>query len=90
MLTLNQIKENTQEVLQKLSVRNKDFTNSVNKAIEYDEDRINIQKELEKILERSNKIAKSIGLLYKEGKQEEANAAKAEASKLKEDSTWGR
>jgi seryl-tRNA synthetase len=86
MLTLNQIRNNTNAVIEKLSIRNKDFSELIQTAIEEDDKRKDIQTELDAILEKSNKIAKSIGLLFKEGKQAEANAAKAEASQLKEKS----
>lgn len=86
MLTLNQIRNNTNAVIEKLSIRNKDFSELIQTAIEEDDKRKDIQTELDAILEKSNKIAKSIGILFKEGKQAEANAAKAEASQLKEKS----
>lgn len=84
MLTLNQIKEQEETIVKKLSVRNKDFSELITKAVNEDENRKSIQQELDTILAKSNKIAKSIGLLFKEGKQEEANAAKKEAVNLKE------
>lgn len=86
MLTLNQIKGQKDEIIKKLSVRNKDFTELINKAIEEDDNRKSIQNELDAILAKSNQIAKSIGLLFKEGKQQEANDAKKEAVQLKEKS----
>ncbi|NPA45158.1 MAG: serine--tRNA ligase [Chlorobi bacterium] len=86
MLTINQIKNNKEEIIKKLSVRNKDFSELINKAIEEDNNRRAIQNELDATLAKSNQIAKSIGLLFKEGKQEEANNAKQEAVQLKEKS----
>ncbi len=85
MLTLTQIKEQPKEIIKRLSVRNKNFEDLINKAIEEDENRKSVQNELDTTLAKSNKIAKSIGLLFKEGKQEEANEAKQEAVKLKEE-----
>ncbi len=84
MLTINQIKEHKENVLEKLSVRNKDFSELLNKAIEEDDNRKSIQKKLDETLAKSNLFAKNIGLLFKEGKHEEANKAKQEAVKLKE------
>ena len=86
MLTLSQIREDSEMLIKNLSIRNKDFSDIINKALSSDDSRKEVQKELDQLLERSNKIAKSIGLLFKEGKHEEANEAKKEASKLKEDS----
>ncbi|MCD4793038.1 MAG: serine--tRNA ligase [Bacteroidales bacterium] len=85
MLTLNQIKEQPKEIIKRLSVRNKNFEDLINKAIKEDENRKSVQNELDTTLAKSNKIAKSIGLLFKEGKHEEANEAKQEAVKLKEE-----
>ncbi len=84
MLTINQIKSNTEVVLKQMTVRNKNYEELINKAIQEDDNRKSIQLELDAILEKSNKLAKSIGLLFKEGKQTEANEAKQEAIKLKE------
>ena len=65
MLTLNQIKEQPKEVIKKLSVRNKNFEELINKAIEEEENRKSIQNELDTTLAKSNKIAKRICLLFK-------------------------
>ncbi|RLD47948.1 MAG: serine--tRNA ligase [Bacteroidetes bacterium] len=84
MLTLNQIKNNPEELIKKLSVRNKDFSQLIHDAIKTDNKRKEIQSSLDATLEQSNKIAKSIGQLFKEGKQAEAGKAKSEAAELKE------
>ncbi len=84
MLTLNQIKNNPEELIKKLSVRNKDFSELIHKAVETDNNRKELQSSLDATLEKSNKIAKSIGQLFKEGKQAEAGEAKKEAAELKE------
>ncbi len=85
MLTLNQIRNNPEELIQKLSVRNKDFTELIYRAIKTDDKRRDLQGNLDATLEQSNKLAKSIGQLFKEGKQTEANEAKAGAASLKEE-----
>ncbi|MCF6184830.1 MAG: serine--tRNA ligase [Bacteroidales bacterium] len=85
MLTLNQIRNNPEELIKKLSVRNKDFTELIHEAIKTDDKRREIQRKFDAVSEQSNKFAKSIGQLYKEGKQDEANAAKANAASLKEE-----
>jgi len=84
MLTLNQINNNPEELIKKLSVRNKDFSELIYKAGETDSNRKELQSRLDATLEQSNKIAKSIGQLFKEGKQAEAGEAKSEAAELKE------
>lgn len=45
-----------------------------------------LQGELDKILQRSNSLAKEIGQLFKEGQQEKANGLKVESADLKEQS----
>jgi len=86
MLTLNQIKNNSEELIKKLSVRNKDFSKLIYEAIKVDENRKELKRNLDSVLEQSNKSAKSIGQLYKEGKQAEATEAKTKAAALKEES----
>ncbi len=85
MLTLNQIRNNPEEVIRKLSVRNKDFGELIKNAIKTDDERRKFKGELDSTLAESNKLAKSIGQLFKEGKQSEANEAKTKAALLKEE-----
>ncbi len=85
MLTLYQIRNNTEEIIKKLSVRNKDFSEPVYEAIKIDDERREIKGKSDLILAESNKLAKSIGQLFKEGKQAEANQAKEKAISLKEE-----
>ncbi len=85
MLTLNQIRNNPEELIKKLSVRNKDFSELINLALKTDDERKELKGKSDMILAESNKLAKSIGQLYKEGKQSEANEAKAKAASLKEE-----
>ena len=86
MLTINQIKAQKDDIIKSLSIRNKDFSELINNAILEDENRKSIQTELDAVLANSNKIAKSIGQLFKDGKHQEANDAKQEAIQLKEKS----
>lgn len=51
-----------------------------------DDERKKVQGELDAVLHNSNKISKEIGLLFKQGKTEEAQSAKQETSVLKEQS----
>ncbi len=86
MLTLHQIKEKTEEIIERLKVRNHDFSEQIQKVIEKDDLRKSIQTEADSCLAESNSIAKEIGMLYKQGKQVEAVSAKQKASELKEKS----
>lgn len=84
MLTLKQIQENKEEIIKRLAIRNFDYSQLVNEAIEADELRKKYQNEADKLLAESNKTAKEIGQLFKAGKQAEANEAKKKTVTLKE------
>lgn len=84
MLTLKVINENTQEVIKRLATKQFDAKDAVAQVIELDETRRKSQTELDNILSEVNSISKSIGILIKEGKKDEASAAKEKVSALKE------
>lgn len=84
MLQTAYIKENREEIIERLTIRGIDATEMVDQIIEFDDKRKSTQAELDATLAESNQIAKEIGGLYKQGKADEANAAKAKAGKLKE------
>ena len=85
MLTLKLITEETEKVVKGLE--KKHFQNAreaVEKAIEIDKSRREAQTKLDATLAESKKMAAQIGMLMKQGKKEEADAAKQEVGKLKE------
>ena len=84
MLTLRTITENREEVIRRLAVKNFNATEYIDKAIALDTTRRNAQSELDANLAEINNLSKMIGALMKEGKKEEAEAAKAKVSELKE------
>ena len=86
MLTLQQLKNNTEEVIKLLSVRNKDFSQEITEIINTDKARKLKQNNADDCLAQANSIAKEIGQLFKNGKQAEANEAKTKAADLKEQS----
>lgn len=61
----------------------KDAKNQLQKALDLDTQRKQIQGELDEVLHESNKLAKNIGQLFQQGKREEAEAAKAATADLK-------
>jgi seryl-tRNA synthetase len=83
MLQLNFIRENKQEVLDRLAIKNYKEAGNIEKIIEIDEIRRKIQKQLDDILAESNKSAKEIGALYKQGKAADAEAMKARSTELR-------
>jgi seryl-tRNA synthetase len=85
MLQLNYIRENKEEVLKRLAIKNfKDADTLINKVIELDNARRNSQKEGDAIKAEANAIAKQIGELMKAGKKEEAEIHKAKTAELKQ------
>ena len=86
MLTLKQIREDSQRAIERLAVKGIDATETIAKIIELDDRRKSIQAELDQQLARQNSIAKQIGQLMAQGKKEEATAAKESVAELKESS----
>ena len=72
------------EGLHKRGIRNADEL--LSEVISLDNDRKKTQQQLDDTKAKANQLAKSIGQLYKEGKQSEASAAKEESAQLKEQS----
>ena len=82
MLQVNFLKEQKEIVLEGLQKRNFKNTELVDEAILLDEERKKIQFELDNLNAEKNKVSKEIGLLMKEGKKEEAEAAKAKTTEF--------
>lgn len=83
MLEITRIRNNKEEVIEGLKKRHFDAAPIVNEILLKDEAWRSSKQELETIAAEMNKISKEIGLLFREGKQEEANAAKSKTSELK-------
>ena len=83
MLQIAHIRENRDEVVNALKKRFIDADSLIDQAISLDEERRSVQHTLDQNLNEAKKIAAEIGKLYKEGKTEEANAAKAKTGDLK-------
>ena len=86
MLLVKYIRENREEVINGLLKRsyNQDQLALIDQAIQSDDSRKQIQTDLDAVLSQINKISKEIGLLYKEGKREEAELSKRKVNDLKE------
>lgn len=84
MLIVSDIRENKTDFAAGLLKRGiSDAEAVLDEVLALDEKRKSTQAQLDELLAESNKISKSIGLLMKEGKQAEANEAKAKTSELK-------
>ena len=87
MLTLKTLRENPEHVIAKLAVKNFDAREIVNRVIALDDNRKALQTESDSLLGKQKQMAAQIGSLMKQGKREEAEAAKQEVAALKARST---
>ncbi|OAQ38870.1 serine--tRNA ligase [Pedobacter psychrophilus] len=85
MLQVSYIRENKEEVLERLSVKNFNHPQLVNEIISLDDERKSTQSQADELLAKGNAAAKQIGELMRNGKKEEAEAIKAETTKSKEE-----
>lgn len=84
MLQLNYIRDNKEDVLKRLAIKNfKDAEATINAVLDLDSRRRNTQKETDNVKAEANAIAKQIGELMKSGKKEEAEQAKGKTASLK-------
>lgn len=83
MLTLQQINENPERVIERLAVKHFDAREPIMKVIELDKLRRAAQKERDDNASQLNKMAAQIGALMKQGKRDEAQLAKEQVAALK-------
>lgn len=86
MLQVPFIRENKALVIERLAKRNIDATEMIEAVITLDDDRKRLQSELDNTLAESNTLSKQIGILYKSGEAQKANALKDKTSALKDSS----
>lgn len=87
MLTISQITEDKEGIIRGLEKKHfADAKQAIEKVLELNDKRRSCQTALDESLAQQNKIAKSIGLLMREGKKDEAEQAKKEVATLKESS----
>ena len=84
MLNLKFIQDNPELVVEKLKRKNFDASEIVASIIELYKEKNKLQGEADNAKAEMNKISKEIGMLFREGKAEEANAAKARTAEIKE------
>lgn len=84
MLQLAVLRENTQEVKERLNKRNPAFSSVVDEVLVLDEKTRAAKQQMENHQAEANKIAKQVGELMKNGKREEAEEVKKQSSSLKE------
>lgn len=84
MLELSKIRENPQEIIKKLAIKNLNASENVALILQLDEKRRQLQKENDTCLAAQNKMAAEIGTAMKAGKKEEAEQLKEKNAALKE------
>lgn len=84
MLTLKYITENTAEVINRLAKKNYRGEEIIAQVVDLDAQRKVTQTQADQALAEMNALSKEIGLLFKQGKQAEANAAKEKTVVLKD------
>jgi seryl-tRNA synthetase len=85
MLTLSLIREKRDFIIERLKIKNFDAADILDRIILLDAERRDIQTRSDQMQGEMNRISKEIGLLMKEGKKNEAEAAKEKTYKLKEE-----
>ncbi|MCC8114816.1 MAG: serine--tRNA ligase [Bacteroidales bacterium] len=84
MLTLQQIKENPDHIVERLAVKGFDGREAIDKVVELDAQRRQLQMRNDNQAAELNKLAAQIGKLMKEGKRDEAEETKKTVAALKE------
>ncbi|MCI6494007.1 MAG: serine--tRNA ligase [Muribaculaceae bacterium] len=83
MLTLQTIKADPEYVIARLAVKGFDGKEIINQILDIDAERRKLQQTTESDASELKKLASSIGALMKDGKKDEADAAKARVAELK-------
>ncbi|MBD1365646.1 serine--tRNA ligase [Mucilaginibacter sp. ZT4R22] len=85
MLQVSYIRDNREQVLERLAVKNFKQPELIDEVIGLDDKRRQTQTLLDNVSSQSNAAAKQIGELMRNGKKEEAEAIKANTGKWKEE-----
>jgi len=86
MLHISDIRENKERIINLLQIKNFEAKELINSVISKDDLRKKTQQKSDEVLTKSNQLAKEIGVLYKTGKQAEANLLKNQSAELKQKS----
>jgi seryl-tRNA synthetase len=86
MLQIQSIRENAEEIISRLAIKNLDAKPVVDEILQIDSGRRKIQSQLEDQLAAQNNLARQVGELFKSGKTAEANELKNSSAQLKEHS----
>lgn len=86
MLQVTNIRENKDAYIKALSKRGIDAKGVLENVLSVDEIRRATQAQLDEVLSQSNTLSKEIGMLFKSGEAQKANALKEQTTQLKEQS----
>jgi seryl-tRNA synthetase len=86
MLQLTVLREQADEIIRKLSVKNLDAGDTVKEILDLDAEKRKNQQELEALLAEQNTLAKQIGELFRSGKKDEAEDLRNRSTAIKETS----
>lgn len=84
MLNLKFIQDHPEVVIEQLKKKNFDATEIVERIIDLYRQKNDAQQNADQAKAEMNRISKEIGMLFREGKKEEADAAKARTTELKD------
>lgn len=85
MLTLKTIQEHPEEVIRKLQIKQFDATGLVEQILSLDRERRELQAGTDQMQSELNRLSKSIGGYMRNGEKEEAEKARTETTRLKEE-----
>ncbi|MEE4117160.1 MAG: serine--tRNA ligase [Marinilabiliaceae bacterium] len=85
MLTLNRIREERDEIIKRLLVKNFDATEIIERVISIDKERRETKQKSDSLQAEMNLLSKEIGKLFGQGKQQEANRVKEATGKVKDE-----
>jgi seryl-tRNA synthetase len=85
MLTINLIREKKEFIIERLKVKNFDAEEIIERILALDSSRREIQSKTDTMQASMNQFSKEIGSLMKDGRKNEAEAAKEKTYSLKED-----
>ncbi|MFD1062817.1 serine--tRNA ligase [Winogradskyella litorisediminis] len=84
MLQVSYIRENSEDIIKRLAIRNLDAKPMIDDVLNFDEQRRQLQTQLDTTKAEMNSMSKEIGNLFKSGQTEKANSLKEQTTDLKE------
>ena len=88
MLQIRNIKDNKEEYINLLKIKNFDASKFFDLVIALDDDRKSTQKATDELLTDANKLSAQIGVMYKSGKKDKVGHLKEKSLKIKDKSKF--